>query len=331
MNGSGVLLVVPCLDEAETLPRLLPQLVAENPGALIVVADGGSRDGSRAIVAAIAATSPAVRLLDNPQRIQSAGINMAVEAFASGREWLVRVDAHCGYPPDYVGRLLAAARRHGADSVVVPMLTRGQGCFQKAAAAAQNSVLGTGGSAHRHLGAGRFVDHGHHALMRLDRFVAVGGYDAGFSHNEDAELDVRLRAAGARLWLEPDAALVYAPRRTPRALARQYFNYGQGRARTVGKHRLRLRLRQRLPLAIAPLVGLGVIGLGAIGLGMAPMAPAMALLAVPMLGWVLLSLAYGVALGIKARSRCVAMAGVAAMIMHLAWSAGYWRRMLSFG
>ncbi|MBB6226444.1 glycosyltransferase family 2 protein [Polymorphobacter multimanifer] len=326
VDGSGILVVVPCLDEAETLPDLLPRLVAETPGALIVVADGGSRDGSQAIVAEIAAKSPSVRLLDNPRRIQSAGINLAVETFGAGREWLVRVDAHCDYPPYYVARLLAAARQHGADSVVVPMTTAGQGCFQQAAAAAQNSVLGTGGAAHRHLGAGRFVEHGHHALMKLDRFVAVGGYDPGFSHNEDAELDVRLGAAGARLWLEPGAALVYAPRRTPRALLRQYFNYGQGRARTVAKHRLRLRMRQRLPLVIAPLVGLAVLGVALV-----PILPAMALLAVPMLAWALLAIGYGIALGIGSRSKCIAMAGLAAMIMHIGWSAGYWRRLLSFG
>ncbi len=326
MGGSGVLVVVPCLDEAETLPDLLPRLVSENPGATIVVADGGSRDGSQAIVAGIAAQSPAVRLLRNPLRIQSAGINLAVDSFGSGHDWLVRVDAHCRYPPDYVGRLLAAAREHGADSVVVPMVTAGEGCFQKAAAAAQNSVLGTGGAAHRHLGTGRFVDHGHHALMKLDRFVAVGGYDASFSHNEDAELDVRLRAAGARLWLEPGAALVYSPRRTPRALLRQYLNYGRGRARTVARHRLRLRLRQQLPLAIAPLVLLA-----ALAALLAPIMPALLVLTLPMLGWVALCLGYGLVLGIGAGSRCTAMAGVAAMIMHLGWSAGYWRHSLSKG
>ena len=39
---------------------------------------------------------------------------------------------------------------------------------------------------------GHWADHGHHALMRISAFRAVGGYDESFSHNEDAELDYRL-------------------------------------------------------------------------------------------------------------------------------------------
>ena len=66
---------------------------------------------------------------------------------------------------------------HRRDSVVVSMLTSGSGAVQKAVAAAQNSKLGTGGSKHRHLSAGEWVDHGHHALMRISAFTAVGGYD----------------------------------------------------------------------------------------------------------------------------------------------------------
>jgi succinoglycan biosynthesis protein ExoA len=45
----------------------------------------------------------------------------------------------------------------------------------------------------------RFVEHGRHALIRLDAFRAVGGYDATQSHNEDAEFDYRLTGNGGRI------------------------------------------------------------------------------------------------------------------------------------
>ena len=85
--------------------------------------------------------------------------------------------------------------RTKADSVVVSMNAEGSACLQRAAAAAQNSLLGNGGSSHRIRSDGRWVDHGHHALMTTAAFKAVGGYDEAFSHNEDAELDVRLTKA----------------------------------------------------------------------------------------------------------------------------------------
>lgn len=320
-----ILIVVPCLDEEAALPALLTRLVDESGSyALIVVADGGSRDRSVAIVEQFAQRHPSVRLLHNPKRVQSAGINLAAEMYGADRDWLVRVDAHCGYPEGFVDLLLASAARQDATSVVVPMITRGEACFQSAAAAAQNSVMGTGGSPHRHLVAGRFVDHGHHALFDLAAFQAVGGYDESFSHNEDAELDHRLGLAGGRIWLEPNASLIYHPRRTPAALFRQYRNYGRGRARTVAKHGLRLKPRQAAPLVVAPCIVMALIGIA-----LALIDARFAVMALPVLGWAVLCQAFAVVLAYRARSLCVLASGLAAMIMHAAWSAGYWSLLLS--
>ena len=67
------------------------------------------------------------------------------------------------------------ALAQATDSVVVAMNTIGKGGFQTAVAAAQNSKLGNGGASHRSAGGeGRWVEHGHHALMRVAAFRAVG-------------------------------------------------------------------------------------------------------------------------------------------------------------
>lgn len=315
--GGDVLVVIPCLNEAATLPGLIRQLLAETDGAArIVVADGGSADGSRDIVARLAEEHPRVRLLDNPARIQSAGVNLAVREFGAGARWLLRVDAHCDYPPDYAARLVAVAGQRNATSVVVPMVSRGTGCFQVAAAAAQNSRLGTGGSPHRHVGEGSYVDHGHHALMDLALFARVGGYREDMAANEDAELDLRLVGAGGRIWLEPSLALAYYPRRTVGALWRQYRGYGAGRARTLRLHGRRPKLRQALPLAV-PFAA--VLALGA---------PFQPLLGGPLVAWALLCLGGGVAVGLRAGGGCALGSGAPAMTMHLAWGLGFLRQLI---
>lgn len=306
-----VLIVIPCLNEEAHLPALLETLDREVPSATIVVADGGSRDASRAIVAEHALRNANVHLLDNPKRLQSAGVNRAVAAFGIGRRWLIRMDAHCHYPPDYIAGLIAAAHRSSANAVVVPMRSVGIGCFQRAAAAAQNSRLGTGGSPHRQVGAGGFVDHGHHALFELDRFRTLGGYDESFSHNEDAEFDHRQILGGARLWLEPSLALDYLPRSTPTALFRQYYRYGAGRARTVVLHRMPMKIRQWIPLAVAPAVAMLVV---------APWFPAAA---IPAACWAGAALPYGMLIGLRTNDRCALLSGAAAMISHFAWSLGF--------
>ena len=111
------------------------------------------------------------------------------------------------------------------------MVSAGAGVFQRLNAATQNSRIGNGGSKHRRRGAGEFVDHGHHALMEIAAFRALGGYDPDFTHNEDAELDHRLRGAGHRIWLTGRTEITYFPRAGLAPLARQYFSTSGGAAR----------------------------------------------------------------------------------------------------
>jgi succinoglycan biosynthesis protein ExoA len=313
-------IVIPCLNEAKVIERVIAQILDDEGLAdpLLLVADGGSTDGTRDIVAGVAARDRRVRLMHNPGKLQSAGVNLAVRMTGDDRPWLVRVDAHADYPKNYVSTLIAEARRTGAHSVVVSMDTRGEGLFQRAVAAAQNSLLGTGGSAHRLATEGQWVDHGHHALFHLDSFDAVGGYDESFSHNEDAELDYRLTQAGGRIWLTDQARIGYYPRSTPRALWKQYFSYGRGRARTVLKHFTPLKVRQAAPLAVAPAVA---------SLALTPILWAFA---IPALLWMAAALGYGLALGARRRDPAALLSGPAAMIMHLGWSAGFWAQLFTW-
>jgi succinoglycan biosynthesis protein ExoA len=311
------LIVIPCLNEAPVIAKVIAQVLDDDGlvDPLLLVADGGSRDGSREIVASMAARDPRVRLLTNPGRLQSAGVNLAARLVGEGRGWLVRIDAHADYPRNYASTLIAEARRTGAHSIVVAMETIGEGAFQRAVAAAQNSRLGTGGAAHRVGGPGGWVDHGHHALFKREVFQAVGGYDENFSHNEDAELDLRLTQQGARIWLTDRTRIIYRPRRTPGALWRQYLSYGRGRARTVLKHRAPLKLRQALPLGVAPAVFA------------AAASPLFAPLAAPAAIWTGTTLTWGLVLSARRRDPAVLMSGPVAMIMHLAWSIGFWSQL----
>jgi succinoglycan biosynthesis protein ExoA len=308
------LIVIPTLNEARVVATVIARVLDDDglQDPLILVADGGSDDGTREIVAEIALGNPRVRLLENPGRLQSAGLNLAVRAMASDRPWVVRVDAHADYPSNYASSLIAEAIRTGATSVVVSMDTVGDGWFQRAVATAQNSVLGTGGSAHRLATQGQWVDHGHHALFDREAFERAGGYDESFSHNEDAELDLRLMQQGARIWLTDKVRIGYHPRSTATALWKQYFSYGRGRARTVLKHYTPLKIRQALPLAVAPAAVSALF------------APLFLPLAVPVLVWMFAALSLGVVLGLKKGDPAAFMSGPAAMIMHLAWSAGFW-------
>jgi len=177
-------------------------------------------------------------------------------------------------------------------------------------------VLGNGGAKHRVGAQSHWADHGHHALMRISTFRAVGGYDENFNANEDAEFDYRLHQAGHRIWMTARTSMVYYPRASAGLLFKQYFRYGRGRARNFLKHRSRPSLRQMIPLMVAP-VAAG-----------AALAAITWIAAVPVILWVAACLGYGAWMALGQRNPYGPLAAVSAMIMHLAWSAGFWRELL---
>ncbi|HEU0118086.1 MAG TPA: glycosyltransferase family 2 protein [Alphaproteobacteria bacterium] len=315
---ADILVIIPCLNEAQHLEKLVRGILAANSDLplRIVIADGGSTDGTLTIAQKLQGEFSSVKLLNNPKRYQSAGINLAVATYGLGADYLIRIDAHADYPTNYIRMLVEEEAAMRAASIAVTMDTVGKSGFQKAVAAAQNSALGNGGSAHRNVpNGGEWVDHGHHALMRIDAFRAVGGYDETFSHNEDAELDARLIAGGYKIWLTAKTKLTYYPRSSPMPLFKQYMSYGEGRARNMLKHGSRPKLRQLIPAFVAPAVLLALA---------APMSP---LAFWPAALWALICIIYGIKLTIKAEDLQLATSGFAAMIMHLGWSIGFWKGM----
>jgi succinoglycan biosynthesis protein ExoA len=306
--------VIPTLNEEQyvllCLTALLPQLREYDR---VYVADGGSVDKTVALVRAMAVRDPRVIIIKNPRRTQAAAVNIVAGLVSGHTELLIRADAHNDYPSNFVSCVLEAYEQQKPESVVVRVETIGATCFQKAAAAAQNSRLGNGGAPHRSSRAAPgWVDHGRHALFDLAFFEKLGGYDEMFRANEDAELDIRLVKAGGRIWMCPEAPVRYFPRSTPAGLARQYFHYGAGRFLSTRKHGIRLKNRQLLVLTASSVNFACVL--------LTPFWPPIVTL--PSV-YALLCLIWGAILAINARDLCTLASGPAAIIMHMAWSIGY--------
>ena len=313
-NRPFVTIAMPALNEESFVENAVRSLLPD-PSVIdceVLVLDGGSVDRTCEIVTKMSREDSRVRLVPNPQRIQSSAMNLASRIADPRATILLRADCHSVYPERFAERAVATLQAMDVASIVVPMNTKGRSWLQCGIAAAQNSVLGNGGLAHRHVAKSQFVDHGHHAAFRLADFRAVGGYDESFTHNEDAELDARLTASGRRIYLDADLAIDYFPRATLPSLARQYWNYGKGRARNIVKHRLMPKARQLAPVAL--------LGMSVGGIALSPVVPlALAAPAAYLLGCV----AWGLVDAVRARETCRVASGIAAVVMHMSWALGF--------
>ncbi|HEU0037484.1 MAG TPA: glycosyltransferase family 2 protein [Kofleriaceae bacterium] len=199
----------------------------------ILIADGRSTDRTREIIARLSQQDPRIKLVDNPARLQAAGLGMMVKQ-ATG-DVIVRMDVHAEYAPDYVRRCVETLERTGADNVGGAQRAKARTPFQRALCAALTSPLGVGGARYRSADAEGFVDTVFLGAFRRRVFETVGLWDPGAITNEDAELNQRILDAGGHVYLSRDIVVHYFPRDSFRSLAKQYFRYGRGRARTLLK------------------------------------------------------------------------------------------------
>jgi cellulose synthase/poly-beta-1,6-N-acetylglucosamine synthase-like glycosyltransferase len=243
-----VTVAIPCFNEEASIEACLRGVLEQDyprDRIEILVADGFSVDGTRAILLRLAAEDRRIRIIDNPERIQAAGLN-AILRIARG-EIIVRMDAHCDYQSDYVRTCVEVLESTGADNVGGAQRARAKTPFQKALCAALDSPLAVGGAKYRSAWNEGFVDTVFLGAFRRRVFETVGLYDPHASINEDAELNQRLLATGGKIYLSRDIVVHYYPRSSLSALARQYFRYGTGRARTILKHGTLPSLRPAVP------------------------------------------------------------------------------------
>lgn len=310
-----VSIVLPTLNERSYIRDCLDSLRGQDYASLveILVCDGGSTDGTRDIVQH--AGWP-VRLVDNFGVTAAAAMNVGLSTAVG--EIVVRADAHTIYAQDYVARSVDALERLNATVVGGPMRAVGETSFGRAVAAVTSSPLG--------IGPGRFhfgreetqVETVYLGVFRRQTVLDAGGYDEERLQwgAEDQELNYRLRQGGGAVWLDPQIVSWYFPRGTPRALWRQYLNYGICKASTLAKHRTLPYWRPLVPAAMV--AGVAVVALGASvcgrpGLGLAPV--------------VLYGAGAGAAAAHIGRAPGVAphRALLALSICHWSYGLGFWR------
>jgi succinoglycan biosynthesis protein ExoA len=229
-----VSVVIPVYNEERHITACLDSVLAQDypPDRYeVIVADGGSTDRTRDIVSVIAMAHPNVRLIDNPTRMQAAGLNLAIGA--SRGEFIARQDGHAEWSPHHLRRSIDLLIATGADNVGGQAEGIGQGVTGRAIACAMRSPFGVGGARFRYSTRVEDVATVFPGTFRRTAFERVGLFDEAYPPHEDYELNHRIRASGGRVLYSPDIPTRYHVRGSTVALARQYFRYGRAKVRVA--------------------------------------------------------------------------------------------------
>lgn len=258
--------LVPVYNEERYIARSIAAMRRQQfPGRIeIVCADGGSNDRTRDVLARLAKDDARIRLVDNPRRTVSSGLNVAL-GHARGR-WVARMDAHTEYPSDYLATGIKRLERGDTRWVSGPQTPRGEGPVSSAVTLALGSLLGRGGSRKwgtegSHGGPEHDLDTGVFAgVWPREVLLDYGGWDERWRVNEDGEMAARFLARSERLICIPAMAAAYSPRDSIPGLWRQYLTYGEYRFKTARAHPDTLRRSNLLPPAVVIDVGLSLLG-----------------------------------------------------------------------
>lgn len=217
-------------NEAGFLPALLNDLEAQSfphDEIEVILVDGGSTDGTRALMEGFAADSDfaGCQVLDNPKRIQAAGWNRAVDA-ATG-DILIRMDAHARVEDDFVANVVEQMEK--GESIVGGQRVTvfdGKSAWGRMLAHAESSPFGSGVASYRRQTPRQYVKTLAHAAYRREVFAKVGRFNENLARTEDNEMHYRMRRAGYRFCQCPEIVSYLHARSTLRGMLKQKWGNG---------------------------------------------------------------------------------------------------------
>jgi glycosyltransferase involved in cell wall biosynthesis len=247
-----VSLVMTVRNEAHSIRAVLDSLRTQTqPPDEVVIADGGSTDGTTDAIRAYAAAAPwPVRVLDCPGANISQGRNAAIAA--ATYDLIAVTDAGVRLDPGWLAALLEAfAGTAGPVDVASGFFAPDpQTVFERAMGATVLPVLGD-------IDPPTFLPSSRSIAFRRWAWAAAGGYPEWLDYCEDLVFDFALRAAGQRFVFAPRAMAYFRPRGSLRAFFVQYYRYARGDGK-ADLWRKRHALRYGTYAAAAGLLALGV-------------------------------------------------------------------------
>lgn len=228
-----VSVIVLCRNEKKFISSCLDSIIANNypkNKLEVLVVDGMSEDGTREIVEKYEKEHSFIKMINNPMKNIPFASNEGIKN--SNGDLVMRMSAHAMYEKDYIRKCVDASKKYNADNVVGiwKILPRGDGLIDKAIVLSLSSSFGAGNAKYK---TGPFeekkveyVDTGAYGCYKKSVFKKVGMFNENLTRSEDMEFNLRLKKAGGKTILVPDAIVYYYARTDFKSFTKYNFING---------------------------------------------------------------------------------------------------------
>ena len=251
LSAPTLSIVIAARNEAPYIERNLRSLLANDYPAdrvEIIVVDGMSTDGTADVVRRLARQAGNIRLLENPLKITPVAFNLGIAHIRCDIVFFLAV--HASVTPEFLRRSVQALGEHPAAWCAGGAIqTISETFVGQAISAALSCPVGVGNAKFRLGGHKGYVDTVTFCCYWRWVFDRIGLFDEQLVRNQDDEFNLRLILAGGKIYMDGDIVSYYYSRGSLQKLARQYYQYGFWRIRTIEKHRRPAALRQWAPMA----------------------------------------------------------------------------------
>lgn len=230
MNIHTVSIICPVFNEEKYIEACIVSILEQDypkEAMEVLFIDGNSTDNSTGIIKRYTAQYSFLKLLNNPERIVPYALNKGLEA-AKG-EVIMRLDAHCTYPTNYISELVRYLYQLNADNVGGVWNTQPakDTPICQAIAFASSHPFGVGGSMHK-IGASKIMetDTVPFGCYKREIFDKTGLFDTDLVRNQDDEFNGRLLNLGGKIYLIPQVIINYTARDTLCKMRKMYYQYG---------------------------------------------------------------------------------------------------------
>lgn len=264
MNYS-VAIVIPTLNEEKFISRCLDSVISQSYPLKemdVMVVDGGSKDRTREIVNGYQERYCNIRLLNNPQKIQSIAFNIGVSS--STAPYIIRLDAHAFYKPYYIEGCIKGLMENehrgnvGGQWDIQP---QNDSLWAKTNAILNYSKFGIGGATYRVGAKAGDVDTVPFGAFPRKVIDEIGGMREDLPRGEDNEYNSRIKKAGYSIYFNPEIECIYYARPSLKTSCKQMFANGESIGHLFYVDRESISIRHLIPLLFVLGMVLGIITL----------------------------------------------------------------------